>query len=257
MRTILVVSKKTEESSLIVKTRDELVQTEEETLYITSEKDLFLELKDTYPIAFWCKGEVSEAPWEAGYVLFGQDALSQESLEDAYLYLTHTPKIIAKTKRLIIRESTVEDVDAFYRIYEDPSTTAYMEPLFENPEEEKRYMESYITKVYGLYGYGIWTLEKKDSKEVIGRAGVSYKEGYEELEIGYVIAKEERRKGYASEAIEAILTYVKEEIGCKEVCAFSQTANISSKKVLKKMGFSYIKDVVMNGMVHAFYRKSL
>ena len=56
--------------------------------------------------------------------------LDMQYLERVYRRYRGIPWDILETARCLIRETTVEDVDDFYRIYKVPSITAYMEPLY-------------------------------------------------------------------------------------------------------------------------------
>ena len=53
-------------------------------------------------------------------------------------------KIILKTDRLTLREIRVEDVDRLYEIYEGPGITDFIEPLYEDRDEEIVYTRDYI-----------------------------------------------------------------------------------------------------------------
>ena len=53
------------------------------------------------------------------------------------------PWKILETERLLVRETTVDDIDRFYEIYDDPSTTMYIEPLFDDRNEEIEYTKNY------------------------------------------------------------------------------------------------------------------
>ena len=131
--------------------------------------------------------------------------LDMDYLEGVYRRFKGLPWEILTTEHCVVRETTVEDVEDFYRIYSDPSITQYMESLYEDPEEERAYARDYIDKVYSFYGFGIWTvLAKKDgdlseepAARIIGRAGLCYREGYEDPEIGFVIASDQQGKGLA------------------------------------------------------------
>ena len=56
----------------------------------------------------------------------------------------------------------------------------------------------------------MWVITLKESEEVVGRAGLEYKEGFDGLEIGFMLGKEHQHKGYAYEACKAILEYANE-----------------------------------------------
>ncbi|MCR4991275.1 MAG: GNAT family N-acetyltransferase [Lachnospiraceae bacterium] len=148
------------------------------------------------------------------------------------------PWKILETERLIVRETTVDDVDRFYEIYDDPSTTHYIEPLFENRNEEIEYTKNYIEKVYGFFGYGIWTVINKADGKIIGKAGITDRDGFDAPEIGFVIASEYRRMGYAYEVCEAILDYAQKELGSSTIRALVKPQNDISIHLLENLGFT-------------------
>lgn len=172
------------------------------------------------------------------YLAEGFGGLDAAYLDRVYRRFAGLPWHILETRRCILRETTEEDVDAFYRIYEEPSVTRYMEPLFPDREEEIRYTREYRKNVYEFYGYGVWTVILKETGEVIGRAGLSVREGYEEPELGFVIGVPWQRQGLAWEICLAILQYGKKELGFATVQALTEPANEASKALLEKLGFT-------------------
>lgn len=155
------------------------------------------------------------------------------------------PWDIMETKRCLIRETSVEDVDAFYELYEDEEITRYMEPLFEDRDEEIEYTKSYIKNVYEFYGFGMWTIVLKDNGEVIGRAGVSYREGFEHPELGFMIGTKYQRQGLAYEVCSAILEYMHENYEMEEILIFIEPQNTPSILLAKKLGASFYKEQCM------------
>nr|MCR4705166.1 GNAT family N-acetyltransferase [Lachnospiraceae bacterium] len=140
------------------------------------------------------------------------------------------------TERLRIREITTDDLPALFRLYDDPDVTAYIEPLFPY-EEEREYTENYIKYVYGLYGYGMWIVERKsgDSWEMIGRAGIEQKN--DRLEMGYMLGNAFRHMGYAYEACSAILLFAWENTDEQAVYCVVNKKNKASIRLLEKLGF--------------------
>ena len=146
--------------------------------------------------------------------------------------------VIALYQRMLVRESTPGDVEEFYRIYSSPSITYYMEDLFPDREQEMEYMKAYIEQVYGFYGFGLWTVIKKDTGQIIGRAGLNVREGYEIPELGFIIDVEHQRQGYGYEVCCNILDYTREKLEFDQVQAFVDKENQASIRLLEKLGFS-------------------
>ena len=222
-----------------------------ESMVIT-DRENYLEsfLKARGNVAFFSKDGFM--PWGVDYVILGWEALNAKEIMDSYFGVTHATRTILETERLIIRESTVDDVDEFYRIYAEDGITDYTEELFEDPEDEKRYMQDYIREIYGFYGFGVWTLVLKETGKVIGRAGISVRDGFDEPEIGYVLEKCYHRQGLAYEACSAIIDYFKDNYNFDRIMALSEEGNVAGNALLHKLGFEYERDVKERGR---FYQK--
>lgn len=152
---------------------------------------------------------------------------------------------ILETERCLVRETTIDDVDLFYELYKDEEITRYMEPLFEDRNEEIEYTKSYIKNVYEFYGFGMWTIVEKNTGKVIGRAGVSYREGFEHPELGFMIGKDFQRQGYAYEVCSAIADYMYENYGMEEILIFIEPQNTPSIFLAKKLGATLYKEQCM------------
>lgn len=189
------------------------------------------------------------------YIMEGLESLEYSYLNKVYQRLSGLPWDILETKYLKVRESTVEDVEEFYRIYREPSITYYMENLFEEQEQEKAYMKNYIQQIYNFYGYGLWTVLLKETGRVIGRAGLSVREGYALPELGFVIEVAQQRKGYAYEVCAAILEYAKDELEFEGVQALVKAENRASVGLLIKLGFRYRRNVSENNTDYQLYEK--
>ena len=163
--------------------------------------------------------------------------LEEEYVERVYRRLKGLPWRIAETQRCIIRETVPEDVEEFYRIYSNPAITRYMDGLYPDIEQEKAYIREYIEKVYTFYGFGVWTVVEKESGAVIGRAGISYREGFEDPELGFIIGVPWQRKGYAREVCRAVLEYAWKALDFDCVQALVEPENIPSLHLCEELGF--------------------
>lgn len=160
-------------------------------------------------------------------------------LEHILCRLKGEPCHILDTARCRVREITPDDVDRLYEIYADPQITKFMEDLYEKREDEIAYTQEYIRCHYGFYDFGMWIVEKKDTGEIIGRAGFDMRQGYEDPELGFMIGSSYQRKGYATEVCKAILSYGKEQLGFDRVGSFTNAKNTASVRLLSKLGFSF------------------
>ena len=210
-----------------------------------------------YVIGFYHEKNGNEMFEGVPYAVSDVEELTDRSYEEVYRRLAGIPWDILETERLYVRESMIEDVGDFYCIYGEPSITDYVEELFENPDEERAYMEDYISHMYGFYGFGMWTVIEKSGNEIIGRAGLDVREGYELPELGFVIKKSYQRKGYAEEACRAILTYAKESLLFDRVQALVEEANAASVSLLVKLGFAYQREVLERGKTYQLMIKEL
>ena len=171
------------------------------------------------------------------YAITSLEELPLEYLQRVYQRFFHIPWEILRTERCLVREITVEDVDELYEIYKDKDVVKYMESLFENKEEEREYTMKNIENMYGFYGFGMWIVQRLDNGRIIGRAGLNVREEYDDLELGYIIRKDEQRKGYAKEVCGAILQYAVEELEVQDINAFIHPDNLDSINLINKLKF--------------------
>ncbi len=221
-------------------------------LYVTDEREAYASLRKEgcYVLPYLHEGIKSEDFPSASWLVEDLEKMDKESLELVYRRLAGLPWEILETKRCRVRETTVEDVDSFYRIYAEPSITEYMENLFADKDEQIAYIKDYIEKVYAFYGYGMWTVLEKESGAVIGRAGISWREGYDVPELGFVIGVPWQRQGYAYEVCKAILAYAKEEFAMEQVQALVRMGNKKSLRLCEKLGFVQDGEVWEDGAAH-------
>lgn len=220
----------------------------EEALFITDTEKALEELKrdGKYVIALLHEENKEQNLSGVSYAVTDIAELTPDSLLMVYKRLKGEPWEILETTRCLIREMTVEDVDEFYKIYAEPSITCYMDPLFEETKQEREYVSEYIEKIYGFYGYGLWSVVEKKEHKVIGRAGISWREGCDIPELGFVIAVPYQRQGYAYEVCTAILEYGKEELQFDKIQALVKNGNTASVLLCEKLGMKWY-DTVSDG----------
>lgn len=96
----------------------------------------------------------------------------------------------------------------------------------------------------------------KETGKVIGWIVSGYKEQLPKpnREIGYAISNGFTGRGYATEAALALKNFIFEETETTELVATAMVSNISSNKVLKKMGYVFEKIQFIDGADYNCYR---
>lgn len=180
---------------------------------------------------------------ETQYVIEGFDEIDFDYMKQVFNRFHHIPLTITETKRCIIREFALEDIDQLFELYSDSNLTRYVEPLLDY-EDELEYQKNYIKYMYEYYGYGMWLVFDKKNGNLIGRAGLEHRNCGEniELEIGYLISKEYQGKGIALEVCQSILYFAQTNLDFKTMNCFIHKDNIASISLAKKMGFKYVND---------------
>ena len=149
------------------------------------------------------------------------------------------PWITAVTERTYLREMALSDLDRLYEIYAEQGMTDYVDDLFARDEEEE-YIRHYIDNMYFFYGYGMWLVCLKDSGEIIGRAGIEQRNtsGDTLLEMGYLISAKYQHQGYASEVIDELIRFSKENLyDFDSINVFIRPGNEASIKLIQTKGF--------------------
>lgn len=201
--------------------------------------------------------EASEQFPGIDYVMECPENVDVAYLDRVYRRYCDIPWDILETERCMLRETTVADVDSFFRIYSHPDITKYTEKLYSAKEQEAAYIREYIDKVYRYFEFGVWTVLWKETGEIIGRAGFSVREGYDLPELGYVIAKDWQGKGIAYEVCSAILQYGKAEYEFDRVQTLVIPENAPSLALCRKLGFTKRERVIQNAQEYLLLVKVL
>jgi len=181
------------------------------------------------------------------YAMEGLDGMEPDYLNKVYQRYCGIPWEILQTKRCSIREMGPEDLGNLCELYSDSHVTRYTEALFTEKEAGKGYIEDYIENIYKYFGFGIWLIHRIEDGKLIGRAGFNYRPGYEEAELGFVIGYPFWNNGYAYEVCSHLLEYGKTELGFEGIQAIADKENMASIRLLEKLGFHYMEDVIADG----------
>ncbi len=144
------------------------------------------------------------------------------------------------TSRLILRQWQPLDYEPFAKMSADPEVMRYFPQCLNRAQSD-----ALADKAKGLidqHGWGFWVLELKQSGEFIGFVGLHQQtEGIPNtpfIEVGWRIAREHWRQGYASEAARVAIDFAFEHLAQPRVYAFTTLTNQPSQQVMLKLGMT-------------------
>ena len=152
---------------------------------------------------------------------------------------------VIKTDRLDIRNIEEADAEQIVAWRNDPDVNKYLGIPKELTvgEHLEWYRNSYLNNENRLDCIAVLS----GSDAVVGVFGVK-RESAEATaaEVSYLLDKNYQGKGYASEAVKALIGFAKEEWGCREFIATIHRSNSRSAGFIKGLGFEKIDSE--NGM---------
>ena len=208
-------------------------------LFITDSPKLLREASEEgFAVIGFCRTSEDYFPG-AAYVLQSFEGIDASFLEEYLLRSQGRPVVVAKTRRLILRETKMEDFSSLYRISLQPGMRYGLEEKPGEAEEERQKLSAYIKTAYRLYGFGLWTVLLEG--RVIGRCGITpfrLEDGSFALELGYMLDEKEQHHGYGTEMCQAVIRYAKNRLETEELWCRIHPDNLSSIRLAKRLGFS-------------------
>jgi [ribosomal protein S5]-alanine N-acetyltransferase len=150
---------------------------------------------------------------------------------------------VLETKRLILREMNLDDIDNLLGVLSDPESMRFYPKPFDRPMTQM-WIERNIQR-YAQHGFGLWAIILKESGQLIGDCGLVVQEvdGVEEIEVGYHIRRDLWGQGLATEASQACRDYGFNHLGFDKLVSLINPANIASRRVAEKNGMKIIKEM--------------
>ncbi len=149
------------------------------------------------------------------------------------------------TERLLLRRSTPEDAAAISAYRSDPDVHRYQGWDRLDPEGIGEQIEAMTARAPGEPGGWVqFSVEEREGGRLVGDVGLSLAEGEDGVvKIGYTIAPAFQGRGYATEAVGALVAYVLETLGADVVRAYASSENVPSIRVAEKVGMHLVERI--------------
>lgn len=148
-------------------------------------------------------------------------------------------EVVLETERLLLRKPMESDAETEFRVLNSPTL---MERLG-GPRTLDQIHEKYARSIasFNSDGLGFLLMIERDSGELVGNCGIgrittaeSLSRG--ELEIGWRVREDRWRRGYASEAVEAVMDWAFRTHGAGRLIGQTSDSNEPSWRLMEKLG---------------------
>ncbi len=161
-----------------------------------------------------------------------------------------------ETDRLILRGHETRDFELCAKMWADPVTTRYTIGEPSNAHRTWMRMLSY-RGLWELTGFGYFAVEEKASGLYVGDVGFAdYKRALDPPvpaiqglpEIGWALAAHAHGRGYATEALRAVVTWGDRELSSPRTACLISGENTASLRVAEKLGYREIGKTSNGGL---------
>lgn len=145
------------------------------------------------------------------------------------------------TERLILRRFTLEDAQAMYHNWaSDPDVTRYLTwPAHGSVEITQMVLCDWIAD-YEKDDFYQWAIELRELGQPIDTISVvSHNDKAQLVHIGYALGRRWWRRGIMTEALQAVMDYLFDEVGVNRIESRHDPRNPNSGKVMRKCGMQY------------------
>ncbi len=173
-----------------------------------------------------------------------RDALERHFARERFVTVLQTERLLL---RLVERE---RDAEFLRQLLNEPPFIRFVADRgVRSVADAAAYIADKIEPSYAEFGFGFYVVELKESGEPAGMCGLVKRETLDDVDIGYSFLERFWGRGYAYEAAAAVLGYGCEVLGLPRVVALTAADNVSSIRLIEKLGLRYTRTVQLPGYV--------
>jgi [ribosomal protein S5]-alanine N-acetyltransferase len=135
----------------------------------------------------------------------------------------------------------------------DPEVVRYISSGEPWPDARIREWAGRQVTHFSKFGFCFWKLIYKETSEMIGFCGLQPLDPTPDIEIGWWLARAWWGKGLATEAAREALRDGFERVGLERIVSIAMRKNVSSTRVMEKLGMKYEREMTHRGVGVVLY----
>lgn len=150
--------------------------------------------------------------------------------------------LILETDRLTIRQLTLADAPFIVELVNTPGWLRFIgDRHIKTNEQAETYLTNGPMTSYAQNGFGLFGVELKSEKTLIGMCGLIKRDTLPNPDIGFAFLPESMGKGFAFEAANAVTALAINTLKISTILAITLPENQPSRKLLEKIGLKFVR----------------
>lgn len=153
---------------------------------------------------------------------------------------------VLETPRLILRVIREDDLDPHMALLNTPAVMEHLGGV--QPREAIAAKHQAARDSFAAHGFGFMMMEERASGELVGHCGLRHvahprAPNPQDHEIGWLVRQDRWRRGYAHEAMRAVIDWSFAVHHAPQLVALTCEANLGSWRLMEKLGMERREDL--------------
>ena len=163
---------------------------------------------------------------------------------------------LLSTTRLDLRPVQIGDVEVVHALWTNSDVRHFLFDERMIPLDEARSIVEQSLLSFQERGFGIWLVSSHQTAQLVSFAGL-IQSSDESPNLIYGVHPDFWGNGFATEAAKAVLDYAFDTLGLKSVKADVDEPNVTSVRILEKLGMKQIRRAIVAGRPLLYYEQHL
>ena len=156
---------------------------------------------------------------------------------------------VLTTHRLILRQIGEDDLEPHMTLLNTPAVMEHLGGV--QPREVIAAKHAASRASFAAHGFGFMLMTERDSGEIVGHCGLRHvahplAPNPQDHEIGWLVREDRWRRGYAHEAMRAVIDWGFTAFAAPRIVALTTERNVGSWRLMEKLGMERRPDLDFN-----------